>query len=172
MSTTLVQAVIPPLRGQRCLDVGAGSGVQSLHLLRTGGSVVATDVSARACPFARVTAALTGHDALGRVGRPRRPRRAAEPPTGGRCGRAGAARARPGAVDPRTVHLVDTRRCGRVVAASTALAGLVGARDGELTVAQVVGALAQLLEVDEPTRRAQLLPAVRDLVAEGLLVLP
>ena len=56
--------------------------------------------------------------------------------------------------------------------ASTALAGLVGACDGELTVGQVVGALADLLEEPEPDLRARLLPAVRDLVAEGLLVLP
>ncbi|MFC3689567.1 DUF7059 domain-containing protein [Aquipuribacter hungaricus] len=371
-STTLVEAVVPPLRGQRCLDVGAGSGVQSLHLLRTGAQVVATDVSARACSFARVTAALNGlqldvregslldpvpgerfdrvvanlpfvvtprrddvptytyrdagmagddvvrqmllraphhlaegglaqflgnwedrsdqgwrarldgwvHDAavsLAQVsddvldvwvvqreladpalyaeawisdgGRPGREeadawysawledfqardveavgfgivtlrRRRADPSTPplrrldeehGRVpgawrdvlaagltghdalGRVGAHAdlaallptrpvvapgvlerrdLDPGAVDPRTVHLVDTRRRGRVVEASTALAGLVGACDGELSVGQVVGALAQLLEEPEADLRARLLPAVRELVAEGLLVLP
>ncbi len=375
-STTLVQAVVPPLRGQRCLDVGAGSGVQSLHLLRTGPSVVATDLSARACAFARVTAALNGveldvrqgslfapvdgpegperfdrvvanlpfvvtprradvptytyrdagmagdevvrqmllqapshlaegglaqflgnwedrsdegwrarldgwvHEAaqaLARTsddvldvwvvqreladpalyaeawisdgGRPDRAeaeawysawledfeardveavgfgmvtlrRRRADPATPplrrldeehavvpgawrdvlaaglaghDALGRVGAhddlgallgtrpVLARgvlerrdldPGAVDPRTVHLVDTLRRGRVVEASTALAGLVGACDGELSVAQVVGALAELLEEPEAGLRDRLLPAVRDLVAEGLLVLP
>jgi SAM-dependent methyltransferase len=373
-STTLVEAVIPPLRDQRCLDVGAGSGVQSLHLSRTGARLVATDVSARACAFARVTAALNGvdldvragslFDPVGRErfdrvvanlpfvvtprtdavptytyrdaglagddvvrrmlleaplhlrpgglaqflgnwedrtgegwrarlegwvdeaaaalardsdgadvldvwvvqreladpalyaeawiadgGRPdreqaeawydawladfeargieavgfgmvllrRRPADPATPPlrrldeehaqvpgawrdvlaaglTGhdalGRAGAhadvsalldtrpvlaAGVLERReldPGQSDPRTVHLVDTRRRGRVVEASTALAGLVGACDGELTAGQVIGALAQLLEVDEAALRAQLLPAVRDLVAEGLLVLP
>lgn len=59
-STTLVEAVVPGLRGMRCLDVGAGSGVQSLHLARTGTEVVATDLSERACAFARFTAALNG----------------------------------------------------------------------------------------------------------------
>ncbi len=371
-STTLVQAVVPPLRGQRCLDVGAGSGVQSLHLLRTGPTVVATDVSARACRFAQVTAALNGleldvrqgslfdpvpgerfdrvvanlpfvvtprradvptytyrdaglagddvvrrmlleapahladgglaqflgnwedradegwrarldgwvHDAATALaqttddtldvwvvqreladpalyaeawisdgGRPDRAeadswyaawledfaardveavgfgmvtlrRRAADPATpplrrldeehavvpgawrdvlaAGLTGHdalgridahrdlaalldqrpvvaSGVLERRdldPGAVDPRSVHLVDTRRRGRVVEASTALAGLVGACDGELSVAQVVGALAQLLDEPEGGLRARLLPAVRDLVAEGLLVLP
>lgn len=375
-STTLVQAVVPPLRGQRCLDVGAGSGVQALHLLRTGPTVVATDVSDRACAFARVTAAINGleldvrqgslfepvdrdgvperfdrvvanlpfvvtprrddvptytyrdaglpgddvvrrmlleasahlaegglaqflgnwedrsdqgwrarldgwvHDAaqalargsddvldvwvvqreladpalyaeawIGDGGRPDRAeaeawyaawledfaardveavgfgivtmrRRRADPATPplrrldeehavvpgawrdvlaagltghDALGRAGAhddLRALlathpvvapgvlerrdldPGAVDPRTVHLVDTLRRGRVVEASTALAGLVGACDGELSVAQVVGAIAQLLDEPEADLRARLLPAVRDLVAEGLLVLP
>lgn len=373
-STTLVEAVVPPLRGMRCLDVGAGSGVQSLHLSRTGASLVATDVSARACEFARFTAALNrvdldvrvgslldpvagerfdrvvanlpfvvtprgddvprytyrdagfaGDDVVRRMllqaplhladgglaqflgnwedrtgegwqarllgwaeqaaeavardsggadvidvwvvqreladpalyaeawigdgGRPGRDeaegwydawladfeargveavgfgmvtvrRRRADPATPplrrtddehavvpgawrdvlaagltghdvlGRVGAhvdlaallgtrpvlaAGVLERRdldPGQVDPRTVHLVDTRRRGRVVEASTALAGLVGACDGELSVGQVVAALAQLLEVDETDLRARLLPAVRDLVSEGLLVLP
>lgn len=374
-STTLVEAVVPPLRGQRCLDVGAGSGVQSLHLSRTGAELVATDLSERACAFARVTAALNGvgldvragsllepvrdgerfdrvvanlpfvvtprgddvptytyrdagmagddvvrrmllqaplHLAPGGLaqflgnwedradqdwqarlggwveqaaeavsrqsdgadvvdvwvvqreladpavyaeawisdgGRPdperadawyrawladfdargveavgfgivtvrRRSADPATPPlrrldpehatipgawrdvlaaglTGhDALGRVGAhadvgalldtrpvvapgvverRELAPGAVDPLRVHLVDTRRRGRVVEASTALAGLVGASDGELSVRQVVAALAQLLEEDEASLRAGLLPAVRDLVAEGLLVLP
>ncbi|WP_380169739.1 methyltransferase [Jannaschia sp. R86511] len=373
-STTLVEAVVPPVAGQRCLDVGAGSGVQSLHLSRTGPRLVATDVSGRASAFARVTAALNGvaldvrtgslFDAVpgerfdrvvanlpfvvtprradvptytyrdaglagddvvhrmlvsapahlrsgglaqflgnwedradepwtdrvggwveeaaaalaeatdgadvldvwvvqreladpalyaeawisdgGRPGREeaeswyrawlddfadrgveavgfgivtlrRRPADPATPPlrrldderavipgawrdvlaaglTGhdslGRVGAltdldalldtrpvlaAGVVERReldPGQPDPRTVHLVDTRRRGRVVEASTALAGLVGACDGELSVGQVVAALATLLEDDEAALRARLLPAVRDLVAEGLLVLP
>lgn len=373
-STTLVEAVVPPLRGMRCLDVGAGSGVQSLHLSRTGPLLVATDVSGRAGAFARVTAALNGveldvrtgslfdavagerfdrvvanlpfvvtprrddvprytyrdaglagDDVVRRMllesplhlrtgglaqflgnwedraeepwtdrlggwveqaavalaqasggadvldvwvvqreladpalyaeawiadgGRPdrteadawyrawlddfadrgveavgfgivtlrRRPADPATPPlrryddepamipgawrdvlaaglTGhdavGRVGghteltallatrpllAAGVVEHReldPGQVDPRTVHLVDTRRRGRVIEASTALAGLVGACDGELSVGQVVAALATLLEVDEAELQAGLLPAVRDLVLEGLLVLP
>lgn len=373
-STTLVEAVVPPLRGQRCLDVGAGSGVQSLHLSRTGARLVATDLSARACELARFTAVLNGveldvragslldpvpgerfdrivanlpfvvtprgddvptytyrdagmagddvvrqmllqaplHLASGGLaqflgnwedradqdwqarlggwveqaaeavqeqsrgadvidvwvvqreladpalyaeawisdgGRPdreradawyrawledfdarrveavgfgivtvrRRPAHPATPPlrrldsehasipgawrdviaaglTGhdalGRAGAHGDMTALldtrpvvapgvlerheldPGAVDPLRVHLVDTRRRGRVVEASTALAGLVGASDGELSVRQVVAALAHLLDEDEAALRAGLLPAVRDLVAEGLLVLP
>ncbi len=373
-STTLVEAVVPPLRGQRCLDVGAGSGVQSLHLSRTGPRLVATDVSSRASAFARVTAALNGvqldvrtgslfdavpgerfdrvvanlpfvvtprrtdvptytyrdaglagDDVVRRMllesplhlrdgglaqflgnwedradepwtdrlagwveqaaealreagdgsdvldvwvvqreladpalyaeawisdgGRPDRDeadswyrawlddfaergveavgfgmvtlrRRAADPATPplrrfdeeravvpgawrdviaagltghdalGRVGAhtdleallptrpvvaAGVVERReldPGQADPRILHLVDTRRRGRVVEASTALAGLVGACDGELTVGQVVGALASLLDTDEAELRGALLPAVRDLVAEGLLVLP
>lgn len=150
---------------------------------RTGPSVVDTDVLARACRFARVTAAinglrdvlaagLTGHDALGRAGT----HQDLQALPGTRPVVAVGVRGRrgldPGAVDPRPVHLVNTRRWGRVVDASTALAGLVGACDGQLTVGQVVGALADLLEEPEPDLRARLLPAVRDLVAEGLLVLP
>ena len=373
-SMTLVDVVVPPVAGQSCLDVGAGSGVQSLHLLRTGGRVVATDLSGRACAFARFTAAVNGvevdvragsllepvagerfdrvvanlpfvvtprgtdvptytyRDAglqgddvvrrmllqtpahltqgglaqflgnwedragegwrqrlegwteeaaaglsrlsggrdvidvwvvqreladpalyaetwIGDGGVPgsvaseawyrawlddfdargveavgfgavtvrRRPADPAVPPlrrfddehgaipgswrdvlTAGLSGHdalgaldahrdvsrlaaarpvvaAGVVEQRqlvPGAVDPTSVHLVDTARRGLVVQASTALAGLVGACDGELTVGQVTAALAQLLDTDEAELAVTLLPAVRDLVAEGMLVLP
>ena len=61
---------------------------------------------------------------------------------------------------------------GRVVSADTGLAALVGACDGELAVGAIVAALAQLLEVDEAALRADLLPAVRALLADGLLTLP
>jgi len=56
-----------------------------------------------------------------------------------------------------------------VVRAGTALAGLVGACDGELTVGQILGALAALLEAPVAELRTGLLPAVRDLVRDGLL---
>jgi len=55
--------------------------------------------------------------------------------------------------------------------ADAALAGLVGASDGELTVGQLVGALAQLLEVDEAALAADVLPRVRELVVTGFLSL-
>jgi hypothetical protein len=55
------------------------------------------------------------------------------------------------------------------VQADPALAGLVGASDGELSVGQIVGALAQLLEVDEQSLTASVLPAVRALVDDGFL---
>ena len=373
-SMTLVDVVVPPVTGQVCLDVGAGSGVQSLHLLRTGGRVVATDLSERACAFARFTAAVNaveldvragslldpvagerfdrvvanlpfvvtprgtdvptytyrdadmqGDDVVRRMllqapahlapgglaqflgnwedragegwrrrlvgwveeaaaevarlsggqdvidvwvvqreladpalyaetwigdgGLPgsatteawyrawlddfaareveavgfgavtvrRRPADPATPPlrrfddehgavpgswrdvlAAGLAGHdalgaldahrdlgrlaaarpvvaAGVVERRellPGASDPTSVHLVDTLRRGLVVQASTALAGLVGACDGELTVGQVTAALAQLLDTDEAALAASLLPAVRELVAEGMLVLP
>jgi hypothetical protein len=58
---------------------------------------------------------------------------------------------------------------GRSVQADPALAGLVGASDGELSVGQIVGALAQLLEVDEQSLTASVLPAVRALVDDGFL---
>ena len=48
-------------------------------------------------------------------------------------------------------------------------AGLVGACDGELTVGQIVGALAVLLDEPDGQLRQRLLPEVRHLVADGLL---
>ena len=40
---------------QRALDLGTGCGVQSLHLARHAGHVVATDLNPRACELARLT---------------------------------------------------------------------------------------------------------------------
>lgn len=373
-SMTLVDIVVPPVAGQRCLDVGTGSGVQSLHLLRTGGQVVATDLSQRACAFAKFTAALNdvevdvragslldpvagesfdrivanlpfvvtprgadvprytyrdaglaGDDVVRRMllqaplhltpgglaqflgnwedradegwrerltgwvteaaqevyrasegrdvidvwvvqreladpalyaetwigdgGLPgaatseawyrawlddfeargveavgfgsvtvrRRPADPATPPlrrfdeehgavpgawrdilAAGLSGHdalaaigahddlgrlrearplvaAGVLERRelvPGAVDLTHVYLVDSVRRGLVVEASTALAGLFGACDGQLSVGQILGALADLLHTEEDELSATVLPAVRELVAEGLLVLP
>ena len=62
------------------------------------------------------------------------------------------------------------RACARTIDADAALAGLVGASDGELTVAEIANALAHLLEVDEGALREQLLPQVRELGATGLLL--
>nr|WP_255378106.1 methyltransferase [Quadrisphaera sp. DSM 44207] len=77
---------------------------------------------------------------------------------------------RPGAEHPQVLLLRQGGGFGRVVAASTALAGLVGACDGELAVGQVVAALAALLDVDAAALGAQLLPQVRELLADGLLL--
>jgi hypothetical protein len=78
----------------------------------------------------------------------------------------------PGADAPSAIMLRQGGGFGRVVRADTGLAALVGACDGELSVAAIVAALAQLLEVDEGALRADLLPAVRALLADGLLRLP
>ena len=61
-----------------------------------------------------------------------------------------------------------TRRARQV---DTVEAALVGACDGELTVLQILDALADLLEQDAAEVRAAYLPVVRGLVTEGFLVL-
>ena len=78
----------------------------------------------------------------------------------------------PGAESPTAILLRQGGGFGRVVAADTGLAALVGACDGDLSVAAIVAALAQLLEVDENALRADLLPTIRALVTDALLRLP
>jgi methylase of polypeptide subunit release factors len=77
---------------------------------------------------------------------------------------------RPGDADPQVVLLRQGGGFGRTVQVGTALAGLVGACDGELAVGQIVGALAALLGVDGGALAAELLPEVRGLVQDGLLL--
>src|SRR4051794_4253060 len=77
---------------------------------------------------------------------------------------------RPGDEHPSVVLLRQGGGFGRVVRASTALAGLVGACDGELAVGRIVAALAQLLDEPAGELTARLLPAVRGLVRDGLLL--
>jgi methylase of polypeptide subunit release factors len=78
----------------------------------------------------------------------------------------------PGSDAPTAILLRQGGGFGRTVSADTGLAALVGASDGELSVAAIVGALAQLLEVDETALRDDLLPAVRGMLVDGLLTLP
>ncbi|GAA4671949.1 DUF7059 domain-containing protein [Frondihabitans cladoniiphilus] len=75
----------------------------------------------------------------------------------------------PGNDDPTVITLRQGGGFGRAVESGTALSGLVGACDGELSVGAIVGALAQLLDADEDALRGELVPRVRDLVAVGML---
>jgi len=76
----------------------------------------------------------------------------------------------PGNDDPTVMTLVQGGGFGRRVDADTALAAFVGACDGDLSVAAITGALAQITGVDEAALAADLLPRVRDLVLDGLLL--
>ena len=76
----------------------------------------------------------------------------------------------PGDENPTVIRLRQGGGFARTIDADAALAGLVGASDGELTVAEIANALAHLLEVDEGALREQLLPQVRELGATGLLL--
>ncbi|WP_166999334.1 DUF7059 domain-containing protein [Paramicrobacterium fandaimingii] len=78
----------------------------------------------------------------------------------------------PGSDDPTAIILRQGGGFGRSVPLDTALAALIGACDGELAVGAIIGALSQLLDVDEPGLQRQLLPRVRDLVDDGILTLP
>ncbi|MFJ6113480.1 methyltransferase [Agrococcus sediminis] len=76
---------------------------------------------------------------------------------------------RPGASGPTVIELRQGGGLGRTVSVDTALAGLVGACDGELPVGTLVDAIAALLEVDAGILAADLLPRVRELVVTGFL---
>ncbi len=78
----------------------------------------------------------------------------------------------PGNDDPTVITLVQGGGFGRRVDADTALAAFVGACDGELSVAAIVAAIAQITGVDGDALSADLLPRVRDLVLDGLLLAP
>ncbi|WP_084038732.1 50S ribosomal protein L11 methyltransferase [Demequina sp. NBRC 110053] len=77
---------------------------------------------------------------------------------------------RPLQVEPEHILLRQGGGFGRSIKADTALAGLVGACDGELTVGQIAHALAALLDVPSSRMLSGLVPAVRDLVRDGFLV--
>lgn len=78
--------------------------------------------------------------------------------------------AQPGASDPQHILLRQGGAFGRAVKADTALAGFVGACDGELTAGQLAGALAALLDVPSDTMATGLAVAVRDLAFDGFLL--
>ena len=78
----------------------------------------------------------------------------------------------PGAADPEEIVLREQRWVRRARQVDTVEAALVGACDGELTVLQILDALADLLEQDAAEVRSAYLPVVRDLVTEGFLELP
>ncbi|WP_062465171.1 DUF7059 domain-containing protein [Demequina soli] len=71
--------------------------------------------------------------------------------------------------DPSYILLRQGAGLGRSISMDTALAGFVGACDGELTAGQIAHALAALLDVDSARMIAGLVPAVRELVADGFL---
>ncbi|TDN42307.1 methyltransferase family protein [Curtobacterium flaccumfaciens] len=76
----------------------------------------------------------------------------------------------PGNDDPTVMTLVQGGGFGRRVDADTALAAFVGACDGDLSVAAIIGAIAQITGADEGALTADLLPRARDLVLDGLLL--
>ena len=78
----------------------------------------------------------------------------------------------PGQDDPTLMTLHQGGGFGREVALDTALAALIGACDGELSVGAIIGALVQLLDADESALTAALLPRVRELLDDGFLLPP
>jgi len=77
---------------------------------------------------------------------------------------------RPTSPDPEHILIRQGGGLGRAVKADTALAGFVSTCDGELTAAQICGALAALLDVPTQTMRDGIAAAVRELARDGMLV--
>ncbi len=75
----------------------------------------------------------------------------------------------PGSQDPNVIIIRQGGGYGRAVQATTALAGLLGACDGELTIGQILDAIASLFEVDPTELEDEVLPSVRGLITDGLL---
>ena len=78
----------------------------------------------------------------------------------------------PGAEDPSTIVLRRQRGFRGARQVDTVEAALVGACDGDLSVGQILDALAQILDREPADLRATYLPVVHDLVAEGFLEQP
>lgn len=75
----------------------------------------------------------------------------------------------PGAESPSVIELRQGGGFGRALEVDPALAGLVGACDGDLAVGPLVVAIAELLDADAAALRADLLPRVRELLFTGFL---
>jgi methylase of polypeptide subunit release factors len=75
----------------------------------------------------------------------------------------------PGAEDPTELTLRQNYGMRRVRRVDTATAALVGACDGKLPVGVLVDAVAEVLEEPVGQVREQVLPLLRELVAEGFL---
>jgi len=73
----------------------------------------------------------------------------------------------PGAADPRHIVLRQQHGFRRAVEADTALAGVLGACDGDLPLGVVIDAVAGLLAVDPTALRVDVLPRFRPLIADG-----
>ncbi len=78
----------------------------------------------------------------------------------------------PGEQHPERIVLRRQRGVRRARQADTVEAGLVGACDGDLTVGQILDALASLLDRDAAELRAEYAGRVRELVADGLVEPP
>jgi len=76
----------------------------------------------------------------------------------------------PGDEHPTVIDVRQGGGFGRTVAAGTALAAVVGACDGELSIGAICGAIAQLLEVDEGELLEEVMAGIRELVITGMLL--
>ena len=78
-------------------------------------------------------------------------------------------RGEPGAADPQHVIYRQQRGFRRAVELDTALAGVLGACDGELPLGRLIDSVAAILEIDQVRLTDEVLPSVRQLTIDGIL---
>lgn len=76
---------------------------------------------------------------------------------------------RPGSEDPEAIVFRQHRGFRRAIRADTALAGVLGACDGELTLAQIVDAVAGILGADPGAVADETVGEVRQLIVDNLV---
>ena len=76
----------------------------------------------------------------------------------------------PGQPEPFMLKLAQVAGFAAEVQVTSAVAGVVGACDGELTLGALCDAVAQLLDEPAEDVRTEVLPAVRELVGLGILI--
>lgn len=76
----------------------------------------------------------------------------------------------PGEEHPTVMLLRQGSGFARTVQMGTALSAVVGACDGDLTVGQIAGAVAELMQVNGSELLAEILPELRELVLTGFLL--
>ena len=75
----------------------------------------------------------------------------------------------PGAPDPQVIQLRQGGGLRRTLRLGTLEAGFVGACDGELTAAQLCAGLSAVTDTPIDEVRAEIIPVLRELVADGLV---
>jgi SAM-dependent methyltransferase len=75
----------------------------------------------------------------------------------------------PGDEDPAALTLRQGGAFARVYPMGTVLAAVVGACDGELSIAAICAALAQILDLNESDLLDEVLPSIRELTVTGFL---
>jgi hypothetical protein len=75
----------------------------------------------------------------------------------------------PGLADPQHIVLRQQRGFRRAMTVDTETAAILGACDGDLTLDQILGSVAELLGTDLPSVRTRTLAALDELVIEGYL---
>ena len=76
----------------------------------------------------------------------------------------------PGLADPDHLIYRQQRGLRRAIELDTALAGVLGACDGQLSMTRIITSVAHLLGADSVELAAEIVPRLRPLIVDGFLV--